>query len=86
MQNPYIERFNRTYRNDVLDLCLFRSWSEVRKGKDRALRYDSFAGEVRCTLFRQATQAELTLVTTRATLQGRYNHFIAFKINPLANI
>jgi len=30
-QNSYVERFNRTYRDELLDLYLFRMLNEVRR-------------------------------------------------------
>ena len=36
-QNSFVERFNRTYRNEVLDFYVFRKLSEVRDITDRWL-------------------------------------------------
>lgn len=33
-QNPYIERFNQTFRHEMLDFCLFSRLSEVRQVVD----------------------------------------------------
>ena len=38
MQNGFIERFNRTYREEVLDMYMFRRLREVRDITERWLR------------------------------------------------
>ena len=41
-QNSYIERFNRTYRDELLDLYLFRTLREVRHmTEDWMVRYNN---------------------------------------------
>jgi len=30
-QNPYVERFNRTYRDEILNMYVFRTLNEVRE-------------------------------------------------------
>ena len=43
MQNGYVERFNRTYREDILDAYLFNSLKQVRELSDEwAKDYNSF--------------------------------------------
>jgi len=37
-QNSYVERFNRTYRNEILNMYVFRRLSEVREITDKWIR------------------------------------------------
>jgi putative transposase len=37
-QNPCVERFNRTYRDEILNMYLFRTLNEVREITDNWVR------------------------------------------------
>ena len=37
-QNSYVERFNRRYRDEILNMYVFRTLSEVREITDRWIR------------------------------------------------
>jgi putative transposase len=38
MQNSFIERFNRRYREAVLDMFVFQEWSEVREQTEKWMK------------------------------------------------
>ena len=44
MQNEYVERFNRTYREDVLDLHIFENIDQVREKTEEFLDDCLFRG------------------------------------------
>lgn len=48
-QNTYIERFNRTYREEVLDMCVFRTLSEVREITGKWLLSTTGSGPTSCS-------------------------------------
>lgn len=58
MQNAYIERFNRTFRGEALDLCAFGDLDEVRDESTCWLH----------RLIRQRLYLALDRKTRRATL------------------
>jgi putative transposase len=66
-QNAYIERFNRTYRTEVLDAWLFTSLAEVREitedwrqGYNTERSHDSLGRVPPLTFLRRATSPDLS--------------------------
>ncbi len=37
-QNPYVERFNRTYRDEILNMCVFKTLNEIRELTENWIR------------------------------------------------
>lgn len=41
-QNSYIERFNRIYRDEILNICVFRTLNELRKRAEKNNQLDKY--------------------------------------------
>ena len=65
-QNSYVERFNKTYRDEILDFYIFHTLSEVRERTDTWLKeYNSerpheSLGNLSPVEYLQAKQPELS--------------------------
>ena len=86
MQNGYIERFNRTYRENVLDSYIFESLEDVREITDEFVKdyneerpHESLAGLSPCEIQRKWKTETCCFNLTQNKILVQYEKLSNFK-------